>query len=159
MATQELSMPSQALGRLCNDVHKATQQLLAISILEQKQDIPPSMQPFVRHCHRRSMCFASWRRYGDCVDMHAGVENYLIIKINKVPSVGSDRLLPFTLVMIPVSSRPHCNSIGMLDLNSVAIGVSPAYNMRIEQKPSRPDNLCCLSELQIYPFAVPRRRV
>ena len=60
--------------------------------------------------------------------MHAGVENYLIIERN---SVGSSFAAWPSETRFITPSFPS-NSIGMLDLNSVAIGVSPAYNMRIE---------------------------
>ncbi len=60
--------------------------------------------------------------------MHAGVENYLIIERD---SVGSSFAAWPNETRFITPSFPS-NSIGMLDLNSVAIGVSPAYNMRIE---------------------------
>ena len=60
--------------------------------------------------------------------MHVGVENYLIIERN---SVGSSFAAWPSETRFITPSFPS-NSIGMLDLNSVAIGVSPAYNMRIE---------------------------
>ena len=60
--------------------------------------------------------------------MHAGVENYLIIERN---SVGSSFAAWPSETRFITPSFPS-NSIGMLDLNSVAVGVSPAYNMRIE---------------------------
>ncbi|MAF93617.1 hypothetical protein CMO85_03015, partial [Candidatus Woesearchaeota archaeon] len=53
--------------------------------------------------------------------MHAGVENYLIIERD---SVGSSFAAWPNETRFITPSFPS-NSIGMLDLNSVAIGVSP----------------------------------
>ena len=60
--------------------------------------------------------------------VHAGVENFLVIEKNSVGSSFSSWPKETRFI---TPSFPS-NSIGMLDLNSIAIGVSPAYNMRIE---------------------------
>ena len=59
---------------------------------------------------------------------HAGVEDYLLVDRNEVGS--SFAAWPEETRFI-TPSFPS-NSIGMLDLNSIAIGVSPAYNMKVE---------------------------
>jgi thioredoxin reductase len=59
---------------------------------------------------------------------HAGVEDYLLVDRAEVGS--SFAAWPAETRFI-TPSFPS-NSIGMLDLNSIAIGVSPAYNMRVE---------------------------
>ena len=59
---------------------------------------------------------------------HAGVGNFIIIDRE---SVGSSFASWPDETRFITPSFPS-NSIGMLDLNSIAVGVSPAYNMRIE---------------------------
>ena len=59
---------------------------------------------------------------------HSGVGNFVIIDRGLVGS--SFASWPDETRFI-TPSFPS-NSIGMLDLNSIAVGVSPAYNMRIE---------------------------
>ena len=59
---------------------------------------------------------------------HSGVENYLVVDRDKVGS--SFASWPAETRFI-TPSFPS-NSIGMLDLNSIAIGVSPAFSMRVE---------------------------
>ena len=59
---------------------------------------------------------------------HAGVENFLIIDRD---SVGSSFISWPDETRFITPSFPS-NSIGMLDLNSIAIGVSPAFSMKVE---------------------------
>ena len=59
---------------------------------------------------------------------HAGVENFLIVDRGTVGS--SFKSWPDETRFI-TPSFPS-NSIGMLDLNSIAIGVSPAFSMKVE---------------------------
>ena len=59
---------------------------------------------------------------------HAGVENFLIVDRDTVGS--SFKSWPDETRFI-TPSFPS-NSIGMLDLNSIAIGISPAFSMKIE---------------------------
>ena len=58
---------------------------------------------------------------------HSGVGNFVIIDRG---SVGSSFASWPDETRFITPSFPS-NSIGMLDLNSIAVGVSPAYNMRI----------------------------
>ena len=60
--------------------------------------------------------------------MHTGIENYLIVDRHEVGA--SFAAWPAETRFI-TPSFPS-NSIGMLDLNSIAIGISPAFNMRLE---------------------------
>ena len=59
---------------------------------------------------------------------HAGIENYLLV--DRYAVGASFRSWPAETRFI-TPSFPS-NSIGMLDLNSVGVGISPAFNMRIE---------------------------
>ena len=59
--------------------------------------------------------------------LHIGVESMLIIERNTVGSSFANWPAETRFI---TPSFPS-NSIGMLDLNSIAIGVSPAYNMRV----------------------------
>ena len=59
---------------------------------------------------------------------HVGIEKFLIVDRAKVGA--SFAAWPAETRFI-TPSFPS-NSIGMLDLNSIAIGISPAYNMRVE---------------------------
>ena len=59
---------------------------------------------------------------------HVGIENFLIVDRE---CVGASFAAWPAETRFITPSFPS-NSIGMLDLNSVAIGVSPAYNMRVE---------------------------
>ena len=59
---------------------------------------------------------------------HAGVENFMVI--DRLGVGASFDLWPAETRFI-TPSFPS-NSIGMLDLNSVAIGVSPAYSLQVE---------------------------
>lgn len=60
--------------------------------------------------------------------MHAGIENYLVLERDTVGS-SFDSWPSETRFITP--SFPT-NSIGMLDLNSIAIGVSPAFSLEVE---------------------------
>ena len=60
--------------------------------------------------------------------VHAGVENFLV---GDRDSIGSSFSSWPAETRFITPSFPS-NSIGMLDLNSIAIGVSPAYSMKIE---------------------------
>ena len=59
---------------------------------------------------------------------HAGIENYLLV--DRYTVGASFRSWPAETRFI-TPSFPS-NSIGMLDLNSVGVGISPAFSMRIE---------------------------
>ena len=59
---------------------------------------------------------------------HAGIENFLIVYRDTIGSSFSS-WPEETRFITP--SFPS-NSIGMLDLNSIAIGVSPAFSMKVE---------------------------
>lgn len=59
---------------------------------------------------------------------HVGIKNYIIVDRD---TVGASFAAWPAETRFITPSFPS-NSIGMLDLNSVAIGVSPAYNMRVE---------------------------
>ena len=59
---------------------------------------------------------------------HTGIENYLLVDRD---CVGSSFASWPAETRFITPSFPS-NSIGMLDLNSIAIGVSPAYSMRVE---------------------------
>lgn len=59
---------------------------------------------------------------------HAGVENFLVVDRDRVGSAFSS-WPDETRFITP--SFPS-NSIGMLDLNSIAIGISPAFSMKVE---------------------------
>ena len=59
---------------------------------------------------------------------HAGIENFLIVDRDTVGSSFSS-WPEETRFITP--SFPS-NSIGMLDLNSIAIGISPAFSMKVE---------------------------
>ena len=59
---------------------------------------------------------------------HSGVENYLVVDRETVGSSFQSRR-PAKHVLH--ASFPS-NSIGMLDLNSIGVGISPAFSMRIE---------------------------
>ena len=60
--------------------------------------------------------------------MHAGVEDFLLVDRD---TIGSSFASWPEETRFITPSFPS-NSIGMLDLNSIAIGVSPAFNMRVE---------------------------
>lgn len=59
---------------------------------------------------------------------HAGIESFVIVDRERV-GASFDRWPAETRFITPSFST---NSIGMLDLNSVAIGVSPAYSLEVE---------------------------
>ena len=59
---------------------------------------------------------------------HTGVENYLVVDR---ASVGSSFASWPEETRFITPSFPS-NSVGMLDLNSIAVGVSPAFSMRVE---------------------------
>ena len=59
---------------------------------------------------------------------HVGVERFLIVDRD---TVGASFAAWPAETRFITPSFPS-NSVGMLDLNSIAIGVSPAYNMRVE---------------------------
>ena len=60
--------------------------------------------------------------------LHAGVENFLIVERE---SVGASFSAWPDETRFITPSFPS-NSIGMLDLNSIAIGISPAFSMKVE---------------------------
>ena len=60
--------------------------------------------------------------------LHAGVENFVIVD-RKTVGASFAAWPDETKFITP--SFPS-NSIGMLDLNSIAIGISPAFSMRVE---------------------------
>lgn len=64
---------------------------------------------------------------------HAGVEDFVILERGIVGS--SFALWPEEMRLITPSFPT--NSIGMLDLNSIAIGVSPAYSLQVEHPTGR----------------------
>lgn len=76
--------------------------------------------------------------------LHSGVEDFLLVDRK---TVGASFAAWPTETRFITPSFPS-NSIGMLDLNSVAIGVSPAFNMRIEHPTGQEfaDHLQSLSE-------------
>ncbi|MEM6798141.1 MAG: NAD(P)/FAD-dependent oxidoreductase [Planctomycetota bacterium] len=59
---------------------------------------------------------------------HAGIEDFLVIDRHGV-GASFDRWPAETRFITPSFAT---NSIGMLDLNSIAIGVSPAYSLQVE---------------------------
>ncbi|MEM6961717.1 MAG: NAD(P)-binding domain-containing protein [Myxococcota bacterium] len=59
---------------------------------------------------------------------HAGIENFLVLERYRVGA--SFALWPAETRFITPTYPTH--SIGMLDLNSVAIGVSPAFSLEVE---------------------------
>ena len=59
---------------------------------------------------------------------HAGIENFVVLERDKV-GASFDAWPAETRFITP--SFPS-NSIGMLDLNAIAIGVSPAYSLEVE---------------------------
>ena len=65
--------------------------------------------------------------------MHAGIENFLVLERHFVGAsfAGWPAETRFITPSFP------SNSIGMLDLNSIAIGVSPAYSMMVEHPTGR----------------------
>lgn len=81
--------------------------------------------------------------------IHAGVENFLIVDRDTV-GASFDSWPAETRFITP--SFPS-NSIGMLDLNSIAIGVSPAYSMKIEH-PTGPEFAQHLRDIAEY-FELP----
>ena len=81
--------------------------------------------------------------------IHAGVENFLIVDRNTV-GASFDSWPAETRFITP--SFPS-NSIGMLDLNSIAIGISPAYSMKIEH-PTGPEFAQHLRDIAEY-FELP----
>ena len=83
---------------------------------------------------------------------HSGVGNFIIIDRDSVGS-SFESWPDETRFITP--SFPS-NSIGMLDLNSIAVGVSPAYNMRIEH-PTGSEYAQHLQDLAKF-FELPVRR-
>ena len=81
--------------------------------------------------------------------IHAGVENFLVVDRDTV-GASFDSWPAETRFITP--SFPS-NSIGMLDLNSIAIGVSPAYSMKIEH-PTGPEFAQHLRDIAEY-FELP----
>ena len=84
--------------------------------------------------------------------IHAGVENFLIVDRDTV-GASFDSWPAETRFITP--SFPS-NSIGMLDLNSIAIGVSPAYSMKIEH-PTGPEFAQHLRDIAEY-FELPLQK-
>ena len=82
---------------------------------------------------------------------HAGVEDYLLVDRDVVGSSFSS-WPEETRFITP--SFPS-NSIGMLDLNSIAVGISPAYSMRVEH-PTGDEYAAHLQSLADY-FELPIR--
>ncbi|WP_240928350.1 NAD(P)/FAD-dependent oxidoreductase [Thalassoroseus pseudoceratinae] len=60
--------------------------------------------------------------------MHAGVENFVVLERNTV-GASFARWPAETRFITPSFAT---NSIGMLDLNSIAVGVSPAFSLQVE---------------------------
>ena len=81
--------------------------------------------------------------------IHAGVENFLVVDRDTI-GASFDSWPAETRFITP--SFPS-NSIGMLDLNSIAIGVSPAYSMKIEH-PTGPEFAQHLRDIAEY-FELP----
>ena len=81
--------------------------------------------------------------------IHAGVENFLVVDRDTV-GASFDSWPAETRFITP--SFPS-NSIGMLDLNSIAIGISPAYSMKIEH-PTGPEFAQHLRDIAEY-FELP----
>ena len=77
---------------------------------------------------------------------HAGVENFLIVDRD---TVGSSFAAWPDETRFITPSFPS-NSIGMLDLNSIAIGVSPAFTMRVEH-PTGKQFAAHLQDIAIFP--------
>ncbi|DAC07119.1 MAG TPA: monooxygenase, partial [Candidatus Poseidoniales archaeon] len=82
---------------------------------------------------------------------HVGIENYLVVDR---ASVGASFAAWPAETRFITPSFPS-NSIGMLDLNSVGIGISPAFNMRIEH-PTGPEYAEHLQSLAEF-FELPLR--
>ena len=59
---------------------------------------------------------------------HAGIENFIVLERHEVG--GSFSRWPEEMRLITPSFPT--NSIGMLDINSIAVGVSPAFSMQVE---------------------------
>ena len=64
---------------------------------------------------------------------HAGIENFLVLERQ---TVGASFAAWPAETRFITPSFPS-NSIGMLDLNSIAIGVSPAYSLEVEHPTGR----------------------
>ena len=64
---------------------------------------------------------------------HAGIDNFVVLERNRV-GASFDAWPAETRFITP--SFPT-NSIGMLDLNSIAIGISPAFSLRVEHPTGR----------------------
>ena len=65
--------------------------------------------------------------------MHAGVENFVVLERHAV-GASFEAWPAETRFITP--SFPS-NSVGMLDLNSIAIGVSPAFSLEVEHPTGR----------------------
>ncbi|MEC7496789.1 MAG: NAD(P)/FAD-dependent oxidoreductase [Planctomycetota bacterium] len=64
---------------------------------------------------------------------HAGIENFVVLERNRV-GASFDAWPAETRFITPSFAT---NSIGMLDLNSIAIGISPAFSLRVEHPTGR----------------------
>ena len=64
---------------------------------------------------------------------HAGIENFVVLERNRV-GTSFDAWPAETRFITPSFAT---NSIGMLDLNSIAIGISPAFSLRVEHPTGR----------------------
>ena len=64
---------------------------------------------------------------------HAGIENFVVLERDQV-GASFDAWPAETRFITPSFAT---NSIGMLDLNSIAIGISPAYSLRVEHPNGR----------------------
>jgi len=80
---------------------------------------------------------------------HAGIENFVVLERHVVGS--SFALWPAETRFITPSFPT--NSVGMLDLNSIAIGVSPAYSLEVEH-PTGPEFALHLQGVASY-FELP----
>ena len=103
--------------------------------LEAPNDMPSDDQNFTiadneyNEVHDVIIVGAGAAGIGVAISMvHSGVENFLLVDRE---GVGASFAAWPSETRFITPSFPS-NSIGMLDLNSVAIGVSPAFNMRIE---------------------------
>ena len=64
---------------------------------------------------------------------HAGIDNFVVLERNRV-GASFDAWPAETRFITPSFAT---NSIGMLDLNSIAIGISPAFSLRVEHPTGR----------------------
>ena len=84
---------------------------------------------------------------------HAGIEDFIVLERHVVGA--SFALWPAETRFITPSFPT--NSTGMLDLNSIAIGVSPAYSLEVEH-PTGPEYALHLQGVASY-FQLPIQRI